>query len=208
MVIRFVQDSAGDIFRVLREDELGAWLISCESPAMPFYVDQTHLSALTRTTAPKSFCYDASPGSKAALFRLSLIQPLLEGEDCISDKSCRLKLTGDIAKDNGVSRRRVLNIYYRYLATGCTMRPRPRKSPRKRDDFDSAIRKYYYSAKRFSLRSAYEMLILDSYTGQSGKIAPDAPSFGTFHHYFYERGYHKDPQKIIAREGLQHHRCA
>lgn len=65
-----------------------------------------------------------------------------------------------------------------------------------------AIRRYYYGSKRLSLRAAYEMMMLEDYVGHNGEFDSDAPTWSQFRHYYYDKGYHKNPQKVIAREGL------
>ena len=49
--------------------------------------------------------------------RLSLIQPLLDAQPrSITDRSCRLSIAKEIAKEQGTTYKRVLQLYYRYLA--------------------------------------------------------------------------------------------
>lgn len=61
-------------------------------------------------------------------------------------------------------------------------------------------RKYYFSAKRNSLRTAYELFILENYTNK-GVLADEIPSWSSFRLYYF-RHFRGDPQREIAREGL------
>ena len=53
---------------------------------------------------------------------------------------------------------------------------------------------------RDSLRTAYELFILEHYTNQ-GVIADEIQSWSSFRTYYF-RHFRGDPQKEIAREGL------
>ena len=84
-------------------------------------------------------------------------------------------------------------------ARGSLTRSKPRESVRK-PDYEAAIRKYYFSAKRNSLRTAYELYILENYTNK-GVLADEIPSWSSFRLYYF-RHFRGDPQREIAREGL------
>ena len=71
--------------------------------------------------------------------------------------------------------------------------------------YDWAIRTYYYSSKRLSLRAAYEMMLIEKYTDKEGNLCEGAPGWSGFQHYFYRHAYHKRPEKLIAREGLSNY---
>lgn len=45
-------------------------------------------------------------------------------------------------------------------------------------------------------------MLLEDYVGPEGEMDSDAPTWSQFRHYYYGHSLHKDPQKIIAREGL------
>lgn len=104
----------GALFKVLASDGSGAWLISYDSPAAPFFVGD--MDAYQRTVPPS-----AQDGelSAAAQKRLELIQPLLDaGDTAVMDKQYRLQVSRDIAERHSTTSRTVLKLYYRYLATG------------------------------------------------------------------------------------------
>lgn len=195
MTPHFVQRN-GEVFRVLVQEDGGCWLISYASPASPFFVSE--MEAYERTLPP----LPPHTPSAAAQKRLSLIAPLLEaGDAAITDKSRRIAVSKDIARSRSTTYRRVLTLYYRYIATGQVISPKPR-TPAANADYDWAISTFYFSAKRLSLRGAYEMMLLQRYTDTQGELAPEYPTWSSFRAYFYSRGYHKQPRKIIARQGL------
>lgn len=190
----------GALFKVLVLDGPGAWLISYDFPASPFFVGDT--DAYQRALPPQ---LPDSELSAAAQKRLELIQPLLDaGDTAVMDKQYRLQVSRGIAERHSTTPRTVLKLYYRYLATGQLLSPKARV-PSVNSDYEWAIRTFYFSAKKLSLRSAYEMMLLQRYTDHQGQLAPIHPSFGSFRAYFYSRNYHKSPRKIIARDGLTHY---
>lgn len=190
----------GEIYRALVQEDAGCWLISYNSPAAPFFVSD--LGEYQRTTPPP---LPEGQLSEAAQKRAAIIAPLMvAGDAAITDKAARCKLAHLIAAANDTTPRRVLRLYYRYIATGQLLSPKAH-SPTPNPDFDWAIRKFYYSAKRLSLRGTYEMLLLQRFCDHQGQLAPLYPSFASFRSYFYSRSFHKSPQKIIARQGLSHY---
>lgn len=190
----------GEKFKVLASDGSGAWLISYDSPAAPFFVGD--MAAYQRTVPPSAQDGELSAAGQK---RLELIQPLLDaGNAAIMDRQYRLQVSKDIAERHSTTSRTVLKLYYRYLATGQLLSPKAR-APSVNPDFNWAIKTFYFSAKKLSLRSAYEMMLLQRYTDFEGNLAPTYPTFGSFRAYFYSRSYHKSPRKIIARDGLTHY---
>lgn len=202
-MIRFVQRPTGEIFRVLQESEQGMWLISHQEPAAPFFAASA--IGLERIQTPAQFLEARQRQlTQAENQRLALIQPLLDDERCIADKSYRLSVIKEISASAKTTTKRILRIYYRYLARG-ELGSHPRRETKKHPDFDWAIQKFYFSAKRLSLRATYDMLLVQKHTDSGGRLREDAPSWNSFQHYYYSCGYHKKPEKIIAREGLTHY---
>lgn len=188
-----------DVFRVLTETPAGCWLIDCNGPSPPFF--EAHLDRYERVPAPDSWV-EAQTITPAQEARLQMIQPLLNCDDCISDKSLRYRIATEVAQQYQTTTRRILRLYYRYLSTGRLTQKRTQQASKSNQMIERAIRRYYFGAKRLSLRSAYEMMLLEDYVGQDGELDSDAPTWSQFRHYYYGHGFHKDPQKVIAREGL------
>lgn len=196
--LRFVK-RLGAIYRVLLETPAGCWLTDCNGPSPPFF--EVSLDRYERVPAPDSWMEDHTI-TPAQVVRLKMIQPLLDCTDCISDKSLRYQMAAEVAQQHKTTTRRILRLYYRYLATGRLTQKRTRQASKSNQMIERAIRRYYFGAKRLSLRSAYEMMLLEDYVGPDGEIDSDAPTWSQFRHYYYGHGFHRDPQKIIARDGL------
>ena len=196
--LRFVK-RLGAIYRVLLETPAGCWLTDCNGPSPPFF--EVSLDRYERVPAPNSWM-DEHTITPAQEVRLRMIQPMMDCDDCISDKTLRYKMAAEAAQQHQTTTRRILRLYYRYLATGRLTQKRPQQASKSNQMIERAIRRYYFGAKRLSLRSAYEMMLLEDYVGPEGEMDSDAPTWSQFRHYYYGHGFHRDPQKIIAREGL------
>ena len=189
----------GVTFRILKATPAGYWLINCDSPSPPFFA--ADVEGYERVPAPDDWMTDQTI-TPAQATRLQMIQPLLNCEDCISDKSLRYRMAAEAAQQHQTTTRRILHIYYMYMATGRTAKKRTKSATKNNQPIEQAIRRYYYGSKRLSLRAAYEMMLMENYVGHDGEMDSDAPTWSQFRHYYYGHSLHKDPQKIIAREGL------
>lgn len=193
----------GEIYRVLLENEDTCWMISFENPMeRPFCIAASESSSLQRVPAPQDFVSEEQDLSYAAQQRLALIQPLLDRNmDAITDRQVRNSIAKDIATRGHTTPRRVLRLYYRYLATGQVAFSKKREVT-VNETYDWAIKTLYFSAKKFSLRATYDMMLVQKYTDSAGKLLENIPSWSSFRNYFYSRNYHKQPRKTISRSGL------
>ena len=188
------------VFRILIETPVGYWLIDCNGPSPPFFA--ADISRYERVPSP-DYWIKNQQATPAQIARLNMIQSLLDCNDCISDKSLRYRMATEAAQQHQTTTRRILRLYYRYLATGrVTAKKHTTSGTKSNQLMERAIRRYYYGSKRLSLRAAYEIMLLEDYVEPDGEIDSDAPTWSQFRHYFYDKGYHKNPQKVIAREGL------
>ena len=205
MTDQFVE-LAGQIFRILKKTACGAWMIDYAAPKAPFFVDEEKLEQFQRIPAPGEYLLHREKGelTKAQEERMRLIAPLLEEECCITDKGVRSGLAKKAAEQYQTTARRILRLYYRYLATGILTASKSRTADRN-TDYDWAIRTFYFSSKKLSLRASYEMLLVRRFTDTDGKLLDSAPSWSSFQHYFYRQGCHRKPQRVIARDGLSHY---
>ena len=191
---------AGARFRVLQQDAGGAWVIAYDEYQMPVYINRDELERAERIAAPEEYVRNRErPMSAAQQQRYDLLRPALEDDRCITDEAHRTEVFAVIARENNTTARRLRRLYHAYLARGSLTRSKPRESVRK-PDYEAAIRKYYFSAKRNSLRTAYELYILENYTNK-GVLADEIPSWSSFRLYYF-RHFRGDPQREIAREGL------
>lgn len=203
-------DKNGERFRVLKPEPEGAWLISYDDPGPPRLVNQRELDACCRIPTPEPYAQMQSPErphTDAEQVRMDMIQPMLDNEACISDQAVRQRLAAEAARDHGTNRRRVLRLYYQYLATGAVMKHRPpRHRPSEYEPFyKSAIQTFYYSAKRPSLRDAYDLMLHQYFLTPDGSLMEQRPTWPSFRHYFYDNLYHRRSERTIAREGLSNY---
>lgn len=202
MTPRFIE-RAGSIYRVLKEVDAGCWVISYSDSAAPIFLSNENIKRFQRIPTPDTFRpQELNEMTPAQRNRMALIQPLLDNPACMTDKTVRTGIAADISADKATTVRRILQMYYRFLATGRITSVRNRSMAPSNSIFDWAIRTYYYSAKQFSLRTTYEMMLLEKFMDGEGQVREDAPTWSQFRHYFYRRQFHKDPQKTISREGL------
>ena len=202
--MRFYQD-AELLFREVKRTEDGSWLACCSSPtSAPFFVCKQNMEQFDSVEAPEEIVRAFAPDVKrtpAELKRLALIQPLLEDESCITDRCKRKALAESIAEKEKTTARRILRLFYQYLSTGVLMGKKQRSVVRNAD-FDWAINTFYFSSKKLSLRAAYELMLTERFLQQDGTLAPDAPRWKSFEHYYYRNRFHKKNQNSIARNGL------
>lgn len=178
MISRFVEYT-GDIYGVLLETADGAWLIAYAQTKPPFFVLAANLTAYTAIPAPERFVQAIKTHgtmSEAQVRRLQMIEPLVADDQYIYDPGARGRKAHEIADAHGVTVRTVLRLYFRYISSGVILENKPREHHRN-PDFERAIQRYYYSSRQFSLRAAYEMMILERYMDDTGQIKEDAPSY-------------------------------
>lgn len=204
-VTRFVKDSSG-VYRVLLDDGGGMWLISYGSPLAPIFVAEKDRWQFERIPTPADYeGHSDKVISFAQAERMALIRPLLDGgNQAITNKAYRLAEAKRIAEEHDTTPRRVLRLYYRYLATG-RLTGKKERAPKSNETYDWAIRTFYFSAKRFSLKATYDMMLVQRYTDANGQLVDGTPTWPSFRGYFYSRNYHKQPKKVIARDGLTHY---
>lgn len=202
MTSRFLSRN-GETYRVLHQDNDGCWLISCDNTTeRPFCAAAAEMDSFQRAPAPQGFSSEDCNLSPAAQKRLELIQPLLEqNEAAITDRRLRVSIAKGIADGQNTTVRRILRLYYRYLATGQVAFSKKREISTQ-DTYDWAIKTLYFSAKRLSLRATYDMMLVQKYIGSDGKLLENIPSWSSFRNYFYSRDYHKQQRKSISRSGL------
>jgi len=166
--VRFVERN-GERYRVLLQDDVSQWLISFDSPAQPFCVVSSEMPEFQRVETPDDFECGDGVTSLAQLTRLQLIQPLLDaGPIGVTDRQQRGRIARQIATEQHTSERRILRLYYRYLATGRLTAPKKRELV-SNEVYDWAIKTFYFSAKRLSLRGTYEMMLLRKFTKESSE---------------------------------------
>ena len=149
MMTKFLSRN-GETHRVLHQDKDTCWMISFDDPKRPFNVAVAELDSFQRIPAPQDFAPKDSDLSPAAQKRLAIIQPLLDQDlAAITDHQLRRSIAKDIADNQNTTVRRVLRLYYRYLATGQVSFTK-NKGITVNDTYDWAIKTlYFFSEKVF-----------------------------------------------------------
>lgn len=199
----------GEMFRLVKREEDGAWFVSYDHPREPRFISELEKKSMRQKAPPDSFmkCMEkeSTEGQKR---REALIYPLIINEKCIFDRKERRREAEKVARNNQTTVRRVQLLYYKYLAGRPLVEEREAVERPKTDTektFAWAIEAFYYSAKKFSLKTTYDLMILARFMDENGKTQDDCPSWHQFRHFFYNNGYHKKNRNSIARDGLSNY---
>jgi hypothetical protein len=206
-MINVFYEISGEVFRMICHDDDGEWLISYDTPSTPVFVSNEALLDYRRVEPPKEYVSNIERGdciSQPQRVRLEMIQPLLEDDKCIYDRNHRNTLCQDISEKNNTTKKRILRLYYKYLAKKTLIESKNLSATDelKYEHYKWAIKTYYYSAKKLSLRMTYDMMLLKKYMDADGKLKSDIPTWDSFRHFFYDNNYNKISQKSISRNGL------
>lgn len=205
MFIRVYQE----VYRVLRKEQKGSWVIRFDNPVRPQFLSEAQMEVCQRVPAPERYLQSVSPERKhsdAENRKTAMLQPMINDPLCISDFRRRKEQAEEIAKWHHTTPNRIYHLYLLYLAQDSLM-PKPRESHSDRQTniqriFQQAIEKLYYSAKRPSLRSVYDCMLLEHFTDDTGKLLEGHPTWNSFRQYYYRHNLHKGSHKQIARNGL------
>ena len=200
----------GELFKRLIALDHGAWVISYDEPGAPQYITAAFLEACEKVEMPEGYrvaLEQAKHLTEAEMKRLALIEPLLEDSIYIVDGKSWLAMAKRIAEETGPQGKRILGLYYKYLARLVLMEKGGRERGKDRDvrNFDWAIRKFYFSAKKMSLRDTYDHMLASRYMTPDGKLMEVVPSWYSFEHYYYRHGYSKSIKCSVSRGGLSNY---
>lgn len=198
---------SGEVFKVLKKEADGNWLISYENPSSPVFVMEKEMNRMNRIEPPAEYqknCMqtERTPGLRK---RREMVAELLADESFITDKEKRRAKVREIAEREHCTTKRIRSLYFKSLAGRSLIEERAKiqkeVTPEEKD-FLWAIETFYYSAKKLSLRSAYDMLLLSRYTDADGHLKEEHPSWHCFRHFYYEKNYHRRSRASISRNGL------
>ena len=201
---------AGSIYRVLIQDDNGAWVIVYGSTSEPQFISTENFKAFTRIETPKEYIeaiqlFETGALTLAAQSRYLMIKPLLSDDRYIRDVKARRLLLKEIAEKNGTTSQRLNRVYLLFLSSGRFIRQR-QKNTGYYGDYDDiflwAIRTYYFSAKKLSLKDAYCNMLLSCFTSPDGTLSEDIPTFNRFRKFYFRHQLHRSAQKEISRNGL------
>lgn len=198
-----------EIYHVLRQETDGCWVIRFENPQRPQFLSAAQMEVCQRVPAPKRYLQSTDHKRKpteSERKKLAMLQPMIDDLYCVSDYKRRKELSEQIAEKHHTTPRRIYQLYLLYLAQDSLM-PKPRERYVENDTevfqiYRQAIETLYYSAKRPSLRSVYDCMLLEHFTDDNGKLLEGHPTWSSFRQYYYSHGLHKGSQKQISREGL------
>ena len=200
----------GEIYREILSQEDGTWIISYDYPQSPVFISANQIMNYRKVAAPKQYLYMNSQEYKmsdAEKERLELIGPLIERDESIFDKRFRAETAKRIANENNTTQRRIIKIYYNYLAGKSLTQPKKSRTKKLNlyQDYQWAINQFYFSAKKMSLRDSYDAMLLQRYMTEDGILKDDIPTWSSFRHYYYDNAFHKRSKKKIARNGLSNY---
>ena len=186
------------VYRQLVKDESGGmWVIAYDGAAAPQYICGENIEELTEIPPPQGLLEEDSISAskrKTVERRKMVISPLTEDSLCIIDQSTRRDRISAVATEQRLSKRTVKRWYYMFLSQGEKgLVPKGgRKTACVSEDeasFRWALNRYYYSARKMSLRDAYDLMLLAQYSSPDGILSDKYPSFNRFRYYYRKHNY-------------------
>ena len=177
------------IIRVLAVDT-DVLTIDCLKRTMPQWMPAEELqdwetsdeTALPSLEAPISNIEELSPEQRKVMHeRYTLIAPVLP---FIHKEAQRSAMIAQMAELNSVSKqtiRKYLCLYLTYQRMEVLAPPAQKKERELTSDekcFRWALNKFYYTQRKHSLPTAYNLMLKEKYTDAAGQLLPDYPPFG------------------------------
>lgn len=195
------------VYRQLLYEEKEAWIIEMTGKTAPQKVSREALQEFEIIPADKILQIDADDDANPDIaIRLTLIQSLVDNAEYIKSSSKRLASAKEIAQKAGISPRTILRYYFAYLskgAAGLAPAKRQRQEKEKTEDqrnIEKAINRFFYSPSRMNLHMAYEMMLLNYYKAEDGRLNPSHPTYNQFRYFFQKSRNRK--KEIITRHGI------
>lgn len=201
----------GLVVRILIYAEPASYVVDCLRPKMPFMQNNEYLATMEPTEDKyRVFFTDEELTDKQKEVRdrrFAIIKPLIEPW-YIMNKTERNQAIRDIATEKMVSQRTVKNYLWRYWVwqSKNALLPEERSPMEKELNADQknmrwALNKYYYTTKRHTLKTAYELMLKEKYCDAMGTLREAYPTYWQFRYFFQS---HRDPvNEAISRQGLQ-----
>lgn len=198
------------IIRVLAIDT-DVLTVNCLKRTMPQWMSASELrdwepcdeSALPSPETPIYNMEDLTPEQRKVMReRYTQIAPVLP---FIHKQAQRSAMIAQMAELNNVSKqtiRKYLCLFLTYQRME-VLAPPPQQKQREltpdEKNFRWALNKFYYTQRKHSLPTAYNLMLKEKYTDATGQLVPDYPPFHRFK-YFYQR-HRKEQTALISREG-------
>ncbi len=198
------------VIRVLAVDT-DVLTIDCLKRTMPQWIPTSELrdwepcdeSALPSLEAPICNMEELTPEQRKVMReRFSLIAAVIP---FIGHSAKRSAMIAQMAELNSVSKqtiRKYLCLFLTYQRMEVLAPPTQQKERELTADeknFRWAINKFYYSQRKHSLPTAYNLMLQHKYTDATGQLMPGYPPFHRFK-YYYQR-HSKAQTELISREG-------
>ena len=109
---------SGEVFKVLKKEADGNWLISYENPSSPIFVTEQEMNRMNRIEPPAEYqknCMqtERTPGLRK---RREMVAELLADESFITDKEKRRAKVREIAEREHCTTKRIRSLYFKSLA--------------------------------------------------------------------------------------------
>jgi len=207
--------SATSIIRALDIQPDKVLMIDCIKRTMPVWVEPSVLDsysvcsieALNEATGYTISSMDTlDAGQKKTMYeRYTLITPVLSS---IADTQMRSTRIASIAEQHNISKQTVRNYLCLYLVYMDIVALAPKKRQydgvkltQDEKNIRWALNKFFYTAAKQSLFTAYTMMLKEKYCDSTGKLVEIYPSFYQFR-YFY-RKTKKLQNFYISRDGVK-----
>ena len=171
-------------------EELQDWVL-CDETALP--LPEAHICNIEELT----------PAQRKVMHeRYTLIAPVLP---FIHKDAQRSAMITQMAELNNISKqtiRKYLCLFLTYQRMEVLAPPAQRKEralTATEKNFRWALNKFFYTERKHSLPTAYNLMLQHKYTDAAGQLVPGYPPFHRFK-YFYQR-HRKEQTALISREG-------
>lgn len=198
------------IIRVLAVDT-DVLTIDCLKRTMPQWMPASALcdwepcdeSVLSSPETPICSMEDLTAEQRKLMHeRYTLIAPVLP---FIHKEAQRSAMIAQMAELNNVSKqtiRKYLCVFLTYQRMEVLAPPSQQKKRELTPDeknFRFALHKFYYTQRKHSLPTAYNLMLKEKYTDAAGQLLPDYPPFHRFKYYYLR--HRKEQTALISREG-------
>lgn len=203
------------IIRILAMDGECALIMNCMHPHMPKWLSLSELDGYAPSTekdlyeATGTVLYDIealdASARKAAYERYTVIAGILP---YLADESRRAEAIHIAAERFERTEMTVRKYLCRYLVfdSVSALAPKPTATEKELTQTEKVIRwglnKFYYTAKKHSLRQSYTLLLKEKFCDETGQLKESYPTFSQYRYFYYTK-YRDIRKQSISRDGLK-----
>lgn len=198
----------GKVIRVLATDD-NVLIINCLKRTMPQWVSPENLQGyeVCEESVLSDFNLQAieelTPEQRKVMHerytRIAPILPFIHNEAERSDMIDRMAELNQISKQTIRKYLCLYLVYQRMEVLAPPAQQKQRKLTMDEKNFRWALNKFYYTQRKHSLVTAYNLMLKEKYTDKTGQLLSDYPPFHRFK-YFYQKT-RKTQTALISREG-------